>query len=198
FNNTGLVTVLNGTLQFPDGFTSSSTFNANPGAAINLIGGTFTFNPGHNFAGTGYYGVPSGTPFIHGPITNSYFQLSGGTMTISNQLTGTMLWSGGNLVGALTVKTNGTLNILASAAKGMTASITNSGHIIWATNGPSSLSMQSATIENQVGGVFDWQGDGLFNLVNSSVIFDNFGTIRKSAGSGTSGFPGGIAVNNVG
>ena len=113
FTNSGLVSVQSGTLTVANGFTSSGTFDVAGGAAVNLTGGTFNFNPGHTFTGSGYYGVPSGDNVaINGPIINTNFQLSG-IMYITNELSGTLWWnSGGQLYGALTVDTNGTLNLV--------------------------------------------------------------------------------------
>jgi hypothetical protein len=154
-------------------------------------------NPGHTFTGPGFYGVPSGTPYLNGPIADTNFQFTSGTMTISNQLTGTLQWSGGNLAGALTIKPGGILNLRTPAVRGMTAAITNSGRINWQPNGPTLFSVQNSRIENLAGGVFDWQTDGVFTIANSPATFNNYGTLRKSGGTGTSGFPTGFNVNNV-
>ena len=97
FNNSGLVNVQTGSLSFANGFASSGTFDVAGGAAVQLTGGTFNFNPGHTFTGNGFYGVPvSGNATVNGPIINTNFQLTG-SLTISNELSGTLWWNGGQL-----------------------------------------------------------------------------------------------------
>jgi hypothetical protein len=74
--NLGLVDVQVGGLSFPNGFTSGGAFNAASGASVLLASGTFNLNPGHSFAGEGFYGVPSGGGVtVYGEIPGTNFQM---------------------------------------------------------------------------------------------------------------------------
>src|ERR1017187_10250784 len=158
FNNSGLVSVQTGSLSFVNGFASIGTFDVAGGAAVQLTGGTFNFNPGHTFTGNGFYGVPvSGTATINGPIINTNFQLSGG-LTISNELSGILWWnSGGQLYGALTVATNGAVNLVGAGTKSLYGVITNYGQVVWTSGGGAWYwyGNSGARLENQPGGLLD-------------------------------------------
>ena len=199
FTNAGLVEVLSGKFQFPDGFTSSSTFNVATGAAIELQNGTFTFNPGHTFTGPGFYGVAGGAPVINGPIINTNFMFTAGTLTISNQLYGVLRWMGGVLAGELTVATNGVLDFGGDASKIFTGgSLTNYGLIRWPNTGPGTWLFRTAHLQNQPGGTIDLQMDGNFAQNLGTVSFHNAGTLRKSAGAGFGSIGSSIAFTNAG
>jgi hypothetical protein len=197
--NVGTVQVQSGTLNFPGGFTSSSTFDVSAGARIELENGTFNFLTGHTFTGNGFYGVASGSPVINGPIINTNFTLAGGTLSITNQLTGTLYWQGGSLAGNLIVATNGVLDFGTNSSKTFNGgSITNFGTVVWPSSGPIFWYFNSAHFENAAGGLVDLQRDGLFIENAGEFSFRNAGTLRKSGGTGASGFSAGVAVTNVG
>jgi hypothetical protein len=198
FTNASLVEVQSGTLQFQGGFTSTNTFNVASGAAIELYGGTFTLLSGHNFTGTGFYGVASGGPLINGPIINTNFMLTGGTLTMYNQITGRLNWVGGNLAGEVTVATNGMLNFGGDNSKTFIGgALTNYGQIVWPGNGPIYWYFSTAHIQNQPGGVIDVQKDAIFSPYVGPVSFHNAGTLRKSAGAGLAQMPAGLAFTNA-
>jgi hypothetical protein len=187
FNNNGLVNVQTGSLSFANGFASSGTFDVAGGAAVQLTGGTFNFNPGHTFTGTGFYGVPSGgNATINGPIINTNFQLTG-SLTITNELSGTLWWNGGQLYGALTVATNGVVNLVGTGSKYLFGAITNYGQVVWASGGGAwyLYGGSGARLENRPGGLLDVQLDGNFLVGSGSPVINNAGTFRKSGGSGT-------------
>ncbi len=157
------------------------------GAAIELQNGTFNLQPGHTFTGNGFYGVASGGPIINGPIINTNFMLVGGTLTISNQLSGVLNWVAGSLNGELTVVPGGVLDFGGDNSKTFTGgAITNFGLIRWPASGPNAWYFNTARIQNQPGGVIDVQKDGSFSLNISPAGFYNAGILRKSAGTGTS------------
>ncbi len=197
----GLVDVQAAALQFPAGFTSASTFNVGAGAAIQLTGGTFNLGGGHTFTGAGYYGIPSGSPFINGPLINTNFQL-GGTMIISNQLTGVLQWTGGVVSGALTVANGGVVNLAGPSGGYLSIAgvITNNGTINWKSGGPSLLDFANGTLENRPGGVVDLQTDGTLGFFNSGTTgaVNNAGLLRKSGGLNNSTFISPLAFNNSG
>jgi hypothetical protein len=111
FTNAAVVDVQQGAVVFGAGFTSSGTFAVSNGAAVRLTGGTFRLQPGHVFSGGGYYGVPSGTVSIDGPITEPDFRFDSGNLTLNNQLSGILQWTGGTLAGAWSIASSGVLNV---------------------------------------------------------------------------------------
>ena len=188
FTNSGLVNVQTGGMTFASGFGSTGTFDVTNGAAVSLTGGTFTFAPGHTFTGNGFYGVPvSGSATINGPIINTNFQLSG-TLTITNELSGTLWWNSGQLNGALTVAASGALNLVGSGAKNLFGAITNNGQVVWSSGSATTWNWYGASgarLENRPGGLLDVQLDGSFTLASGTPAINNAGTFRKSGGSGT-------------
>ena len=183
FNNTGLVDVQSGTLPFANGFTSSGTFNVATNTAVQLTGGTFNFNPGHTFTGGGFYGV-TGSATINGPIINANFQMSG-AITFNGELSGTLWWNSGSLDGALTVDTNGVLNLVGSGAKYLYGIVTNYGQIAWISGSAVNWYWANGRIENRPGGLIDVQLDGRFFWTAGIATINNAGTFRKSAGTNT-------------
>jgi hypothetical protein len=186
FTNSGLVSVQTGSLSFANGFASSGTFDVAGGAAVQLTGGTFNFNPGHTFTGNGFYGVPvSGDATINGPIINTNFQLSG-SLHITNELSGTLWWNSGGLYGALTVAANGAVNLVGAGTKSLYGAITNYGQVVW-TSGAywSWYGGSGARLENRPGGLLDVQLDGNLVVASGSPVINNAGTFRKSGGGGT-------------
>jgi hypothetical protein len=185
FNNSGLVSVQTGSLSFANGFASSGTFDVAGGAAVQLTGGIFNFNPGHTFTGNGFYGVPvSGSATINGPIINTNFQLSG-NLTITNELSGILWWNGGYLYGALTVATNGAVNLVGAGTKYLFGAITNYGQVVWTSGSATTWYWYGGRLENRPGGLLDVQLDGNFAAGSGTPAINNAGTFRKSGGSGT-------------
>ncbi|MCX6929718.1 MAG: hypothetical protein NT154_41875, partial [Verrucomicrobia bacterium] len=206
--NTGLLDLQSGRLDFNGGFTSSGTFNVTNGAAISLSSGTFHLQPGHQFTGGGDYGVLGGNAIIDGPITDPHFLLSGGTLTMSNQITGTLLWGGyATLAGAPTIASNGVLkNINAPGSGGfpvtLSGVLTNYGLFLWPTGTYTAIVFDNARLENMPGALVDVQLDGgLHRGPAGPGVFNNAGTLRKSGGSGGSEFTAfqpGFVFNNTG
>jgi hypothetical protein len=195
--NTGQIDVQAGTLNFPDGFTSSGTFSVAAGAAITLTGGTFAFRPGHAFAGEGFYGITSGSVAIDGDLSSPNFQWTNGNLTSTNQVTGKVRWSVGRLYGALTVAPGGTLNLEPSGEwMQVMGAITNRGTLNHAAG--ANLALAWGRLVNEAGGVIEVQGDQRFANYGGTPVFANAGVWRKVSGASTTYFEGGIAVENTG
>jgi len=183
FNNTGAVEVLSGGLTFGSGVLDGP-FTAAAGTTINFddAGGarTFTLDMMPNFSGAGLIQFISGLIKFTVPITN--FQLSAGTLSGTNLVTGVLHWIGGTISGVLTVATNATLDISGAAVKNVNGSLTNLGTTTWTGNG--SLTLGNGTFYNQPGALFDIQSNATMGRVGGEIFF-NAGTFRKSAGGGT-------------
>jgi formylglycine-generating enzyme len=123
--------------------------------------------------------------------------ISGSLMIASN---GIVNWMGGYIGypnGSLTVASNAVLNVSGSDYKYLYAPLTNSGTINWTGTGQWWLLGQyGATINNTPGGLFDIQSDSTLFPAYVPAVFNNAGTVRKSAGTGTSTI--GLNFNNTG
>jgi YD repeat-containing protein len=133
-----------------------------------------------------------GTLTVSNPLTISgNFTLASGTLNGSSTISASgsaSQWSGGTInfgtgslsnAGTLTIATNnGNLNL--------TGTLTNTGSI--AVTGTDTIYAQNAgaTIDNQLGGTFDFQAGATLNINGlSSSTFNNAGTLEQSTGTGT-------------
>ena len=219
---TGTFTVASGaTLSLKSGpFTYTPSFLFNGAGVKQMTGGSITLLndvlPNLQLLG----GTVSLSPaFQGGSIT--HLSLNGaslaGNYTISGTLNcgggaagsllvadgATLNWTGGSLSGALTVASNGVLNLSGSATKTLSAALTNAsgGTIHW--SGPGDLQLYNnggspynGAIHNLAGGLFDIQNDQSVASAYGPEFFDNAGTLRKSAGSGTTTFS--LSLTNTG
>ena len=177
FNNNGTVQVQTGTLSLSESGTHTGIFDIAAGAKLSFSGGTHTL------------------PTVTGA---GVLELAGATFAITgdNSFNG-LSWTAGGLSGAgvTTIPTNATLALSGSGTKTLDGrTFTNAGTISWAGTG-SITGGHNAVITNQVGGVFDAQGDAGFDF-NSANIFNNAGLFKKSAGTGTTSV--GWTFNNSG
>jgi hypothetical protein len=207
--NTGSVDVESGTLAFVSSGTIDGQFYAAAGATIVFNGnfatgnalllngpGAFQFNGGtltlmkdvipnlQMLGGT----LLLGPAFQGGSITN--LTLTGIILAGTNVVTGTLNWTTGPMQGSLTVASNGVLNISGSAEKDLYCPITNSSTVAWTGTGVLRAFYYPggnlyAAIYNLVGGLFDIQNDQSLVNYTGTEVFSNAGTVRKSAGSGT-------------
>ncbi|MDQ6625159.1 MAG: hypothetical protein M3Y69_03315, partial [Verrucomicrobiota bacterium] len=196
-NNGGTIQVDTGTLLLPaaNSHYSGGTFNVAAGGLLDLadagavdsgaihFSGTFT---GANIGGTvrlshGWWNTAADTG---GPAT---FNFAGNTFQ----------WTGGR-IGAYQPNqfTNtGTINITGSVVA-VGDGLVNAGSIIQSGLGSLDLRPYPGSYTNAVGSVYDLQND--LGITSNSGAFNNAGTWRKSAGSGTSVINVGDEFNNSG
>ncbi|MBI1926944.1 T9SS type A sorting domain-containing protein [Candidatus Poribacteria bacterium] len=202
-NNDGIIDVQSGEVRFYGGGTSTGTFNAAPGGLINFAGGTYTFNTGTTFTGTGSNQV-TGTVILNGTLTSQNLAL-GGTMMGTGTITGTFTWRSGTMSGpgALTIPAGSTMNfggaLFGGALDGYT--LNNAGTVTLTTPyglGLAILVTNGAIFNNQPTGTFDVQGSGGANFeytgVGTTPAFNNAGTFKSQAET----FFAGIPFNNTG
>jgi len=221
FNNTGTVQVQTGTLAFPDAvtLTSGGTFNVEAGALVDLTGGTPTLTNGAVFTGAGLSRIAGATvnvatgatAIVQGTVTLASGSITApfqapGTLSVSS--TGTLNWTGGSMTLSVTTLLAGShLNLSGMNDKELDGAVlTNAGTATW--SGTGNLLMQDASgqpsvINNQAGATFDVQNDR--NISNThqyyTNTFNNAGTFKKSAGTGTTTFTTAgnpIQFNNTG
>ena len=208
-NNTGMVDVESGTLAFENGGGVGGQLSTASGAGINLASGNFVQAGSPLFGGGGQNQFTGSTltlasdriaglalnggilvlmpVFQGGSITN--LTLSGSTLASTNTVSGVLNWTAGGIAGALTVATNGVLNISGSAEKDLFGALTNAGSVIWTDSGQLVVWYRPdlsyyGVVYNQPGGLFDMQTDARLYYSGGNEAFNNAGTLRKSAGSG--------------
>ncbi len=198
--NAGVVDVQQGAVVFGNGFTSSGTFAVASNAAVRLTGGTVHLLPGHQFTGSGYYGVYSASVTVDGPITEPNFRMDGVTLTQNSPLSGTLQWTAGTLAGTWSIATNGVVNIISNAGTWfLSGTVTNYGQMVWRSGSASTWYWTTGVrFENAPGGLLDLQQDGTILLSPGSGTFNNLGTWRKSAGNGTLTLDTDIELINTG
>ncbi|MDB6025396.1 MAG: hypothetical protein JWM68_1619 [Verrucomicrobiales bacterium] len=207
----GLVDVLTGTLQL-NGFDTNvlaGSFTATSPGMLTITGATWT-DAGATASGTGVIQftantlnlrtniipglkLASGDIYITG--TNTFQQagiitnltLDGAALRGTNRVdNGTITMNSGNLLGRLTVQTNGQLLLTSPGSKLLyTANIINQGTVTMASGGVNVGGTPSTTISN--GGL--WQINGDFTIGYGgglTPIWTNTGVLRKTAGTGTS------------
>lgn len=168
--------------------TNSGTFNL--GGTNTFFGGTAVFSGSCPMANTAL--VVSGAKLIlHATdlVTPASLTLSlaGGTLQGSVPVTvsGVFKWNGGTLGNEgspLVVTANGGLTISGSAYKGLDCTLVNNGPASW--NGAEIDFTTTAVMSNAPAATFDLMDDGYF-IFSGAGAFINTGTIRKSAGGGT-------------
>ncbi len=209
-NNAGLVDAQTGTISFHGGGTINGQFQAAAGATVAFDNGSYTGGNAPQFTGAGAFKFNSGTltllnnaipglqmlggtlilgpGFQGGSITN--LTLAGSNLVSTNTVTGTMNWTAGTMSGALTVASGAVLNLGGSGALQLYGALINAGTVVVTNTGYLRLYYGPPTytgaIYNLAGGLFDIQNDQFFLYnVTGNEFFNNAGTLRKSAGSGT-------------
>src|SRR6266851_4246728 len=154
---------------------------------------------GANFTWTGtvsadWFNTNNWTP-VGVPASGDTINFNTGTINLTAPVTinGQFNWSGGTLSGSpLTIATNGVLSLSGSDAKTLANLLTNAGTATWAGSGAIIVYNDNGApyrggIYNLAGGLFDIQNDqGIYCACYGYEIFSNAGTVRKSAGTGSS------------
>ena len=205
-NNTGTVDVQTGTLSFSaGGLNSTGTFNAAAGATFAFGGGTHVLLGGSvSFIGAGMHSITAGSVETRNPCSVSSgttFSVDGGTLTGVSNLTvnGTFGWTAGIITGggAITIPTGGVLSVSGSSNKSFQDRTLNlSGNGTWMGTGNINGDSNAGVFNIQAGGLFDIQTDSDFGNA-SGVVFNNAGTLRKSAATGLTNNSG-FAFSNSG
>ena len=180
FTNTGIVDVQQGNLVFlgNDSFTG---------------GYLSTNSPGMTYLSTGNFN-------INGTVTGNNVIESTGNLVGTNVINGALTWQNGSWNGSVvTVTTNSVLNIAAANNHYLGGCLlTNSGTVNWSGGGL--YAGGGAVFCNY--GLWNAQDDQLlsdyYTTPTNTTVFDNFGTFRKSAGTGNTLLTSGVTFNNTG
>ena len=207
-NNDGTVLATQGGLAFHGNGTHNGTFTATDPGSITFAGGTQTANATSALGGTGTYrftganitvdgtwgGTPvaisAGTATFNTSATIPSLTLTGGTLSGSGNVTvtGNSTWGGGTMDGTgttifdtgATVTMNGTPTYTT-----LSRPLQNLGTIDY-SSAAYYLQLDGATLTND--GTFNVLTDVLLYAYGTSPLFQNNGTLRKTAGAGSMQF----------
>ena len=181
-------------------FSNTGVIEAQVGT-ISFDGGSATFYGGTQFTGAGQVAVTGNASFFGGYTTNSNLTLgnnatftggdgSAGSKAVVN---GNTTWVTGYLAGNWEVSAGRTLTLASGNYKNTQGSVVNKGNIA----AQDTLYMQyGSTLANMA--VYDLQGDVGVQNGYAGGNFINSGTLRKSAGAGSSSIGSSIAFSNTG
>jgi hypothetical protein len=197
-NNTGTVDVQTGTLTLTGGGSASGTFTVAAGAT--MLFNTYSLNAGASGTGAGTFLHSSGTLTVAADVTVPNFALSGGTLTGGGTLTVSDLlsWTSGTMSGGGKTVIPNRMDVSGTSLKDLfTRTIENAGTVTWTGTG-NIRTGSGGVFTNLANAVFDIQNNQSFanDFGSGNLTFHNTGTVRKSAGTGTTTF--GMVFNNTG
>ncbi len=211
--NAGIVEIFAGTLE-----NSASGMSALGGTYLVQAGGLLRFTGGtHTVASTAFNGaglteIAGGVLSVGSGTVGGRFRLGSGSVTGAGTFTvgstGEFTWAGGSLTGTgtLAIAAGGQLLIEGAAAKTFFRGdgngsngriVANAGNVVWSDAG-GIAGGDGAAFNNLAGGVFAITGDAAFGYTGNGAAptFANAGTLRKTAGTGTTALD--LAVSNSG
>ena len=165
----------------------------NAGVTVSLNGGTTVgaIVLGASRGGTATLSLANQTLALNGPLTvnsSGSFTVDGGELAGNNGaavLNGTVGWSAGILGGVLTLSSGSTLNITTANGHNMPdCTFTNNGTVAWTNGTIQGGGIPGTSIYNY--GLWNAQSDQTWDNYYgySGTVFNNYGTFRKSGGSG--------------
>ena len=224
FNNSGTVEIQTGTLHFSGSFNNNNLVNLSAGttnriaaggsatgtfdtpatALMEWTGGTFLLDPGAQLSGAGLYRINGISAMVVGngdvtvqnlDLVNASSTLSGtGILTIANA----MNWTAGTMSGSgrTFIPVGASLQVGNPSGVGLQRTLENGGTVLW--TGAGGVSLLNGVVTNRAGGLFEAQNAAQFFFAGGGCRFDNAGTFRKSANTGTTTVPSGVNFNNSG
>jgi len=183
-NNTGTVHAESGVVQFTGGSDLGGSFQADTGATIYFAGGSYTLSSTPtNFLGPGAVQITGGFVTLNAFVG----ALDIYSAVVSGTLSGTLnMLNGGGINSPLTVLNNGVLNINGSLLI-YGGVLMNEGTVNWNGGTVQTWGAQGGEIWNGVSGLWNIRCDQEMDDATSGygrLPFNNFGTMRKSAGTG--------------
>lgn len=197
-DNRGTVEALSGTLQLAGG-TSSGTFRAGPGAALEFRAGTHVLQAPVALAGDNVR-LAGGSLDVSDIVTvpaGQTFHIVGGELRGTGLLfvEGTLNWTAGVMsgIGRTLITRGAALNMTAMGATGgnfRSRTIENFGSAVLRGNDRFDWT-NGATFLNHVGATFDAQANTeILQFIGATSQFTNYGLFRRSGGTGTLRFNG--------
>ena len=223
-NNSSPVEVQTGRLRLTRGGNSSGDFTVSAGGILDFGGGTHSIAlaDGKSMSGAGTVRFSAGTTNISGNgdyNVTGVTEVTGGTVNFNRDantvngllsagilagsglvtVTGNLDWTGGDFDGSGNLDLTDAVTFTISGGAGgrdLNERTLNSAGTTVFEPGDTVRMGQGALFDNQVGALFEIKTDRFFDYNNlpPEPTFSNLGTVRKSAGTGTSTFD--IAFNS--
>ena len=161
----------------------------------NLDGGFFTTNQ------TGATVLSAGSFNINGAVTSTNTVENGGNLAANSIIRGGMTWLGGSCFNSVTIASNGVVLLAGGGNMYLyNCSVTNYGTFAWNSGYPDGGGTPGTLIYNY--GLWDCQSDYSFkdDGGGNNIAFNNYGTLRKSAGANGSQtlLPYSVSLNQLG
>src|ERR1017187_7963977 len=208
FNNYGTFRKSGGASEFANATVIQSVVFNQLAGVIDVQNGTngleLAFQGGGNFTGgyitTNKFGLTVlsiGGFTVNGTVTGTNTWENNGNLVGTNVINGALTWVGGVWNGAVVTITNNSTVIVAGGG-GVNdlnaAVVSNFGTVAWASG--QLRGGNGAIVYNY--GLWDAQSDQQLNAaLGGSSVFNNFGTVRKSAGTGSTIFASGVLFNQT-
>jgi hypothetical protein len=197
FNNYGTFRKSGGASEFASATIFQSVVFNQLAGVIDVQNGTngleVEFQDGGNFTGgyittnsQGLTALSSGNFTVNGTVTGTNTWQNGGSLVGANVINGGLTWVGGywNNAAFVTIATNSTVIVAGGGGNNDMASciVTNNGTVVWASGTIRGGGTPGTVIYNY--GLWDAQSGQTFNdaYTGNGTVFNNFGTLRKSAG----------------
>ena len=190
FNNSGTLDVQTGTVSVSGGGNGNSNgvFQTEAGATL-LFPNNYAAYSGVQFTGIGTNLLTGGTFMLNGLITISNLTLAGAYLDGTNAvIAGLLTWTSGRPADAtsLTLATNGVLVLAGNNGTDyLMGNFTNAGTIRLQSGNFSPNGYQGVQVINLPIGLIDIVTNVSMDNYNGGVLV-NYGTVRKSGGTGTS------------
>jgi hypothetical protein len=185
-NNSGTISIDNGKFTLYKG-ASSGRFDILSGGTIEIAGGGYTFSSGASLGGNGTFVIGSTATLLSGTsLSVEHLILSGSVIGGSLNINGASQWTGGEMKGGGSTSIGATASIILSASANLDNRIlTNSGTLVWGAAGTWRV-QNGAILSNS--GLLEITADANMMsdlLIPASGQLINTGTLRKSAGTGS-------------
>lgn len=211
FNNNTTFNILGGTMQLAGGGNNVGAIAiTNAADRLEITAGTYNLSAGTAISGNGTLAVMNGATLGNNatPSFNN-FEMNG-SATVNGGVTGSLTinssfdWNGGTLTGAGSLTTSPGVITDATALVGP---ITMADGFTFINNGTFNYNPTfnfnfndngggGVNFSNNGIGVFDIKGNGTTAVIGSGNAFNNFGTVKKTAGAG--GFTFTVQFANAG
>ncbi|MFO1317985.1 MAG: Ig-like domain-containing protein [Burkholderiales bacterium] len=191
FDNSGVLDVDAGTLQLVQGGSSTGQVDLAASATLDLLGGEVAWRQGATFGGEGRLLINGADLELNAPVSLAHLTLAGGSLTGSGEVvvTGTgNTWTAGFMTGGGTMRIAAGADLTVSGASRKylgNRTLDVQGTLIEASTGDLMDLEGAATLK--ISGVMDIRGDTAWQQYSGSagtLVIDNAGTLRKSAGTG--------------
>ena len=204
FNNLGTFRKSGGTNPAVNTLFANGVLFNQPGGVLDVQTGNVVLQGSGNFTGgyittnaTGTTYLSIGSFNINGAATGSNVVENAGNLVGVNVIKGALNWVAGLWNSATVTILPGSI-VTVSGGAGLNdldaAVVTNSGTLAWSSG--TIRGGTGTTIYNY--GLWDAQSDQTFNAAyGGTAVFNNFGTARKSAGTGNTVFAGGVLFDQT-